>query len=633
LTELLLCLLALLCGPLLYQLARARRNTYAFFDGFVLVAVGGIVLIEILPGKFQALGIIALPVAIAGFIFPHALEHWLDSLPVSPRTILSGLIVAGLIIHQLLDGAALRSGDEALGLSALAMAVILHQLPKGFLLWDIARKAKGAAAAALVVLGLAAATTAGFALGGPAMAALDSTSLHHFQAFVAGGLLHVVLHHVSVGAEGRPGSAPALWSGIGAILATVAFALLPEAHFVEPVPEGGLGFRSTFARLFLESAPPILLGLAIAGVVQAFVPSGNLRWFHGRSRLSEALRGIALGLPLPICSCGVTPLYHTLVRRGVPAAAAVSFLIATPEIGVDSFLLSARLLGWKVTLIRLAMAGVIAVLSGVILSRVLGKVQPVPDLPMEPLKESPATLSFGEKARSSIRFGFGELVDHVGVWLIAGIAVAAAVEPYLDEDWFAALPPGLDVVLLALLGLPVYVCASGATPLAATLVGKGVSVGAVLAFLITGPTTNVTTLGVLGKLHGFARAASLPAIVFALSVLLGWGVNLMLGPGGSTGVPGVPEEHGPFETACAVVLALMLFGSLLRLGPRRFIGKLASDTGLGHSHPEGPGHESGGEEGCGCHTAEPAAEAETVQPAAGAQRSQSSESGVGSNQA
>ena len=168
-TELLLCLLALLCGPLLYQLARARRNTYAFFDGFVLVAVGGIVLIEILPGKFQALGIIALPVAIAGFIFPHALEHWLDSLPVSPRTILSGLIVAGLIIHQLLDGAALRSGDEALGLSALAMAVILHQLPKGFLLWDIARKAKGAAAAALVVLGLAAASpiTTSAAAAGP----------------------------------------------------------------------------------------------------------------------------------------------------------------------------------------------------------------------------------------------------------------------------------------------------------------------------------------------------------------------------------------------------------------------------------------------------------------------------------
>ena len=629
-TELLLCILALLCGPLLYQLARARRNTYAFFDGFVLVAVGGIVLIEILPGKFQALGIVALPVAIAGFIFPHALEHWLDSLPVSPRTILSGLIVAGLVIHQLLDGAALRSGDEAHGLSALGMAVILHQLPKGFLLWDIARKAKGPAAAALVVIGLAAATTAGFALGGPALAALDSTSLHHFQAFVAGGLLHVVLHHVSVGAEGRPGSGPALWSGIGAVLATVLFAFLPEAHFVEPVAEGGLGFRSTFARLFLESAPPILLGFAVAGVVQAFVPSGNLRWFHGRSRLSEALRGIALGLPLPICSCGVTPLYHTLVRRGVPAAAAVSFLIATPEIGVDSFFLSAKLLGWQVTMIRLAMAAAIAILSGVLLSRVLGTVQPAPDLPVEPLKESPATRSFGEKARSSVLFGFGELVDHVGVWLIAGIAVAAVVEPYVDPSYFAALAPGLDVVLLALVGLPLYVCASGATPLAAALIGKGVSVGAVLAFLITGPTTNVTTLGVLAKLHGFRRALALPAIVLGLSVLLGWGVNLMLGPGGSAVVPAIHEEHGPLELACAAALALMLFASLFRLGPRRFIGKLASESGLGHSHPEGPGHDPLESEGCACHGAEHAEPAPL--PVAGAQRSQSSESGVGSNQ-
>ena len=249
---------------------------------------------------------------------------------------------------------------------------------------------------------------------------------------------------------------------------------------------------------------------------------------------------------------------------------------------------------------------------------------------MESLKESPSTLSFPEKARSSIRFGFGELVDHVGVWLIAGIAVAAAVEPYVDAAWFSALPPGLDVVLLALLGLPLYVCASGATPLAATLVGKGVSVGAVLAFLITGPTTNVTTLGVLGKLHGFGRALALPAIVLGLSVILGWGVNLALGSGGSAAVPVASDEHGALETVCAVALALMLFGSLLRLGPRRFIGKLASDSGLGHSHPEGPGHEHLEGAGCGCGAAPP--EAEHLHPVAGAQRSQSSESGVGSNQ-
>jgi uncharacterized membrane protein YraQ (UPF0718 family) len=329
----------------------------------------------------------------------------------------------------------------------------------------------------------------------------------------------------------------------------------------------------------------------------------------------------------------VTPLYHTLVRKGVPAAAAVSFLIATPEIGVDSFFLSARLLGWQVTLIRLAMAAIIAILSGILLSRILGKVNAAPDLHAEPfLKESPAALSFGEKARRSIAFGFADLVDHIGVWLMAGIAVAAVVEPYVDASWFAALPPGLDVVLLALAGLPVYVCASGATPLAAALVGKGVSVGAVLAFLITGPATNVTTLGVLGKLHGLPRAAALPAVVFTLSVLLGWGVNLVLGPGGSASVPGVSEEHGIFERVCAAALALVLFGSVLRLGPRRFIGKLASDTGLGHSHPEGPGHEHHrNEASCGCDDASSTAPDHPGTSSAG-QRPQSSESGVGSNQ-
>jgi uncharacterized membrane protein YraQ (UPF0718 family) len=582
--ELALCLAALVMGPCLYQLARARRNTYAFFDGFVLVGVGGLVLVEILPRSFQEIGLAALPVAVAGFLFPHIVEHWLDRFPI-------WLIVAGLVLHQILDGAALQSveveGHEHT-LSLLGIAVILHQVPKGFLLWDVARKASGVRAAVLVIAGLLAATATGFYAG---TAFLESAWVSCFQAFVAGGLLHVVIEHVSVGAGGKPRSSEALASGCGALAALALFVGIPHAHFIEPPGAGAIGFREAFLRLALDSAPPVLLGFLVAGMVQAFVPARGLGLLRGGSRLSEALRGIVFGLPLPICSCGVTPIYHALVRRGVPAAAAVSFLIATPEIGLDSFFLSLRLLGWQITLLRLAMAFAVALISGWLLAGIYGKVLADPDLPPEPLKEENEGRTPIEKLRQAVRIGFGELVDHVGVWLIAGLAVAALIEPYVDARWFSGLPGGLDVVLFALLGLPVYVCASGATPLAAALLAKGVSPGAILAFLITGPTTNVTTLGVLARLHGLRRASALPIAVFVLSVLAGFGVNAVLVHGeGPAPSPAADGAASPLDAASAIALAVIIALSILRLGPRRFAGKLAADAGLSilGSHRHGP---------------------------------------------
>jgi hypothetical protein len=169
--------------------------------------------------------------------------------------------------------------------------------------------------------------------------------------------------------------------------------------------------------------------------------------------------------------------------------------------------------------------------------------------------------------------------------LLAGIAVAAVIEPYLDPAWFEALPRGLDVVILAFVGLPLYVCASGATPLAAVLLAKGVSPGAVLAFLITGPSANVTTLGVLARLHGRRLAAAFPAMVLGLSIAFGFVVNAFAGHAAALVPPAVFEhEPGVFASACGVLLALLMAFSVLRVGPRRFLGKLAGEYSLGHSH-------------------------------------------------
>jgi hypothetical protein len=602
-TELLLCLAALAVGPVLYQISRTKASTYAFFDGFVLVGVGSLLCFDILPDTVAALGLWAIPVSIFGFIFPHFLEHRLGSLPVSPRTILSGLIIAGLIIHQLFDGVALslpsahdttahaKDGGHdhtRYGLTLIAIAVILHQVPKGFLLWEISRKAGGWKAAVVVIGGLLGVTMTGFLAGEPVLDLIRHDVVLGFQAFVAGGLLHVVVHHVSGTSLPHEHRRIALWGGIGALTATAGFALLPHVHGVEPLSDKAEELRAAFLHFWLDSAPSILLGFAASGLLQAFVSLRALAWLGGRNRVSQALRGITFGMPLPICSCGVTPVYKTLIERGVPPAAAVSFLIATPEIGVDSFFLSLGLLGPQVTAIRLAMAFVVAFLAACILSGPFSKTTSPGKAPEGKECWSDGRGSFSFKLRAAARHGFVDLVDHLGAWILAGIAVAALIEPYWKEDWLAGMPAGLEVVLFALLGLPMYVCASGATPMAAALLVKGISPGAVLAFLITGPTTNVTTIGILGRVHGARRALAFPLTVFGLAVACGLLIDFLF-PRVSLPHTAAGAETSPSLLAqvCAVALATLIIASILRSGPRRFLGKLSGEESLGQVEDEG----------------------------------------------
>ncbi len=589
-TDLVLCTAALVLGPVIYQLARAKLSTYAFVDGFVLVGVGGMVLFEILPQSFSTIGLWMLPIAVFGFVFPHFLEHRLNSLPVSPRTILSTLIILGLVIHQLLDGAALsRGGDpehaEQYALTTLGIAIILHQVPKGFLLWAISRKAGGLQAAIVVLSGLVGATLLGFVLGDKLLGLVEHSSVVYFQVFVAGGLLHVVVHHVSGGAEGVPRSSQAFWSGAGALVGLGLLAWLPHTHWVEDHDGHGLALRAALTELTLQSAPAILLGFLAAGVLQAFVSKKGLEWFQGSSRCNSALRGIVLGIPLPICSCGVTPIYQTLIQRGVPAAAAIAFLIATPEIGLDSFFLSYRMLGLKVTMARLAMAFLVALSAAMILAKLYSHVETdVGDVTAGGESLETGAASLRGKIKSALQYSTIHLVDHLGAWITAGLVLAAVCEPLIQPGWIAELPQGADVAILALLGLPIYVCASGATPLAAVLLSKGVSAGAVLAFLITGPTTNMTTFGLLSRLHGRRRALALPFTVLALAMAFGWIMN-----GLSSALPqATPAMEGPctpgmVDFASALVLLMLLAASILRTGPRRFLGSLLGEASLGDS--------------------------------------------------
>jgi len=190
---------------------------------------------------------------------------------------------------------------------------------------------------------------------------------------------------------------------------------------------------------------------------------------------------------------------------------------------------------------------------------------------------------WGRRVREGLRFGFVDVFDHTMPWIALGLIVAAMAEPMLAHGSLASIPRALQAPLAALVGVPIYVCASGATPIVALALHKGLSTGAALAFLIAGPATNLTTFGVLAKLHGRRAAVSFGVVVTVLAVLAGWTVDVL-----DLSAAPVLDAHADLHErgiwlrwACAAALGLLTLASLFRQGPRGAIAQVLDPI---HTH-------------------------------------------------
>jgi hypothetical protein len=273
-------------------------------------------------------------------------------------------------------------------------------------------------------------------------------------------------------------------------------------------------------------------------------------------------------------------------------------LVATPELGLDAVLLSVPLLGIDMALLRVGVAFVLALVVGVTVGgwaqrRAIRAKGVAEASAIETNAEPVAAKPMRERLLAGLRMGYGEILDSTGPWILVGLLLAAVIQPWVDATFFTQLGPMLQVVAFALVGLPVYVCATGATPLVAVLIAKGLSPGAALAFLLTGPATNATTFGVLEQLHGRKVALAFAGVMITAVLGLGWGVNLIWpNAGASAGAADADEGHGPIAIASAVLLGVLFIVSLVRQGPRGFLGRLWELGGHDHDgHDEHDGHD------------------------------------------
>jgi uncharacterized membrane protein YraQ (UPF0718 family) len=287
---------------------------------------------------------------------------------------------------------------------------------------------------------------------------------------------------------------------------------------------------------------------------------------------------------LPVCSCGVLPIYRSMIARGAPRAAALTLLVAAPELGLATLLISWRLLGGPITLARGVAAVVAALAIGYGVARIgRGKPAVRAEVTEAPGTGAEPSVSLRRRLRSAVRYGLGDTVDHTAPWIMLGLALAAFAEPLLDGQTMARVPRWFEVPAFAALGIPMYVCASGATPLVAVLLHKGISPGAAIAFLLTGPATNVTTFGVLRSLHGKRVAAFFAAAMVVVPTLLGWLANSALSTEKTEALHvAAHEAPTPLEVGSLVVIGVLVAISLVRHGPRPMVAQLV--TSGGHEH-------------------------------------------------
>lgn len=320
-------------------------------------------------------------------------------------------------------------------------------------------------------------------------------------------------------------------------------------------------------------SPYLLLGFTLAGLMHAFMPrSVYSRYLSGNS-FRSVLGAAILGIPLPLCSCGVIPTAMSLRKDGASKGATISFLIATPQTGVDSIIATYSLMGLPFALLRPFVALVTALFGGTLANYVDKSDEASTTDSVEQgccANEEKAT--FAQKIRTAARYAYIEMMQDIGRWLVLGLVVAGVITVFVPDSFFSLFAdrPFASMLLVLLFAIPMYLCATGSIPIAVALMLKGLSPGTALVLLMAGPAVNVASLLVIGKVMGRKSLFTYLFSIVGCAILFGLGIDYLL-PREWFTMP-LAHIHGChgcgevsyFNTVCSIVLAILLANAFIR---------------------------------------------------------------------
>ena len=330
--------------------------------------------------------------------------------------------------------------------------------------------------------------------------------------------------------------------------------------------------------LINEMAPYLLLGFLIAGLMHAFIPQNLYSRYLARGNFKSVAFATLLGIPLPLCSCGVIPTAMSLRREGASKGATTAFLIATPQTGVDSIIATYSLMGLPFAIIRPIAALVTALFGGHLVNLTERReTEVVKDEEWDtscakgccnPQETHSHTLI--DKLKDALHYAFVDMMQDIGKWLVVGLVVAGLITVFVPDSAFEIFKDNslASMLLVLCIAVPMYLCATGSIPIAVALMLKGLTPGAALVMLMAGPACNMASILVINRVMG--RKTLITYLVSIITGAVGFGLiidhllprrwflsNLIT-------QDCCHEHYGWFAIGCTILLMLLLANALIR---------------------------------------------------------------------
>ena len=316
--------------------------------------------------------------------------------------------------------------------------------------------------------------------------------------------------------------------------------------------------------ILLEMSPFLLFGFIVSGILSVLLTVEMVTKYLGKDNFKSIFKASLFGIPLPLCSCGVIPVFSYLRKHGASKAATTSFLISTPQTGVDSIFVTYALLGPIFAIFRPIVALVSGIMGGIFVS-ILDKEKQLKDL------DSHCDEDCCDDNQSSIfrifNYGFVKLPQDIASPLIVGIISASLIYYIVPDNYFMSIGTGfLAMLLMLLIGLPSYICATASVPIALALHLKGFSMGALIVFLMSGPATNIATISVAVKQIGKKSTVIYLSSIIICSIIAGITFDLLF--------PGLHVDKAlsakmgmisfPIKLTSAILLLIILTNSYIQ---------------------------------------------------------------------
>ena len=352
--------------------------------------------------------------------------------------------------------------------------------------------------------------------------------------------------------------------------------------------------------LINEMSPYLLLGFLLAGLMHSFIPGRYYTKFLAKKSFRSVINAALFGIPLPLCSCGVIPTAMSLRKEGASKGAVASFLIATPQTGVDSIIATFSLMGLPFAIVRPIAALLTAVFGGAMVNitdtskEMAGKAES-----HEHNGHSHEHEGFMHKLREAIEYAYVEMMEDIGKWLVIGLVIAGLITVFVPAEMFAIFNGNTlaSMLLVLCIALPMYLCATGSIPIAVALMMKGLTPGAALVLLMAGPACNFASMLVIRKVLGVRTLITYLASIIVGSIAFGYMIDYLQFSGTVNFLEHLTlqqaccdEGDGWFAWTCTILMILMLINAIVlpKLGLRK----------AHHCHCHDEHHHD--EDGCSC---------------------------------